>query len=147
MQYYTYVHTYILLHLPASLEQQQGKSGDVGAFGELFQLHHSVENAKRLTPFVNENDDQTQILTGNQQFHRLAIDKTKQLNKDMARLHVLKNRLITHDTTEEEILAQGKIELANVTITKLQKKLEMLYFSIARRTKEISSLAGWCTNF
>lgn len=97
---------------------------------------------------MNENDDQTQILTGDQQFHRLAIDKTKQLNKDMARLHVLKNRvIITQETTEEEILAQGKIELANVTLTKLQKKLEMLYFSITRRTKEISSLAGWYTNF
>lgn len=114
----------------------------------MFLLHHSVENAKRLIAFVNENDDQTQILTGDQQFHGLAIDKTKQLNKDMARLHVLKNRvIITQETTEEEILAQGKIELANVTLTKLQKKLEMLYFSITRRTKEISSLAGWYTNF
>lgn len=113
----------------------------------MFLLHHSVENAKRLIAFVNENDDQTQILTGDQQFHGLAIDKTKQLNKDMARLHVLKNRvIITQETTEEEILAQGKIELANVTLTKLQK-LEMLYFSITRRTKEISSLAGWYTNF
>ena len=46
--------------------------------------------------------------------------------------------------TEEEVLAKGKIEHAKVIQNNLQTKLEMLYFSIARRLKEISSLAGWC---
>ena len=46
--------------------------------------------------------------------------------------------------TEEEILAQGiaqgKVQLAKVTVAKLQERLEMLYFSVTRRIKEISCL-------
>ena len=44
--------------------------------------------------------------------------------------------------TEQQILSQGKDQLARMTLMKLQKQLEMLYFSVAKRTKEISSLAG-----
>ena len=60
-------------------------------------------------------------------------------------MRVLKTSVLSRQNgTEEEILAQGKVELAKVTVTGLQMKLEMLYFSITRRLKEISSLAGLC---
>ncbi|CAB4029371.1 Hypothetical predicted protein [Paramuricea clavata] len=81
-------------------------------------------------------------MLGNQQFHQVAADQTKELDKNMARLRVLKTSLLSQrNSTEEEILAQGKVEFAKVTVTGLQMKLEMLYFSITRRLKEISSLA------
>ncbi len=44
--------------------------------------------------------------------------------------------------TDQQVLLQGKDHLARITIKKLQRQLEMLYFSVAKRTKEISSLAG-----
>jgi hypothetical protein len=111
--------------------------------GEFYLLYHTVQNAQRLTAFVNANDDQTRIMLGNQTFHQFAADKTKELDKNMARMRVLKTTLLSRqNSTEEEILEQGKVELARVTVTGLQMKLEMLYFSIARRLKEISSLAG-----
>ena len=125
-------------------EQQRGKNGEVGDLGEFYLLYHTVKNAQRLTEFVCANDDQTRIMLGNQQFHQVAADQTKELDKNMARLRVLKTSLLSQqNSTEEEILAQGKVELAKVTVTGLQMKLEMLYFSITRRLKEISSLAGW----
>ena len=125
--------------------QQKGKKGEVGELGEFYILHHTVQNAQRLTAFVNANDDETRIMLGNQQFHQFAADKTKELHKNIARMRVLKTSVLSRQNgTEEEILAQGKVELAKVTVTGLQMKLEMLYFSITRRLKEISSLAGLC---
>ena len=102
-----------------------------------------MQNAQRLTAFVKANDDQTRIILGNRQFHQIAADKTKELDKNIARMRVLKTTLLSRqNSTEEAILAQGKVELARVMVNGLQMKLEMLYFSIARRLKEISSLAG-----
>ena len=108
-------------------------------------LHHAVQNTERLMAFVSANDDQTQTLIGDQHFHRLADNKTNQLEKNMTRLRELKTRFFSvGNITEEEILAQGiaqgKVQLAKVTVAKLQKRLEMLYFSVTRRIKEISSL-------
>ena len=124
-------------------DQQRGKNGEIGDLGEFYLLHHTVQNAQHLTEFVNANDDQTRIMLGNQKFHQFAADKTKDLDKNMARMRALKTSLLSQlCCTEEDILAQGKVELAKVTVTGLQMKLEMLYFSIARRLKEISSLAG-----
>ncbi|XP_028403981.1 uncharacterized protein LOC114526580 isoform X2 [Dendronephthya gigantea] len=59
----------------------------------------------------------------------------------MERLRVLSSELLNSTVTEEELLARGKVELAKVTLSRLQRKLEMLYFSITRRMKEISALA------
>lgn len=111
---------------------------------EFFHLHHEIQNAQHLTAFVTANDYQTRILLGNQQFHRLACEKTKELEKNIAKLYTLRSRLLSgQNATEDELLAEGKVKLAKVTISRLQAKLEMLYFSITRRVKKISSLAGW----
>ena len=73
----------------------------------------------------------------------MAHNKTKELEKNKARLQQLRNKLKCQDNeTEQQILLQGKDQLARITIRKLQKQLEMLYFSVAKRTKEVSSLAG-----
>ena len=134
---------YLFAFFSTFLEQQAGLNTGVGELEELFLLHHAVQNAERLTAFVSANDDQTQTLIGDQHFHRLASNKTNQLEKNMARLRELKTRFFSvGNITEEEILAQGKVQLAKVTVAKLQKRLEMLYFSVTRRIKEISSLAG-----
>ena len=112
---------------------------------ELFVLHNMVKNAQHLNAFVSANDEQTRVLLGNQQVHEIAVGNTKDLEKNMVRLRILKSRLFNGENgTEEEVLAKGKIAHAKVIQNNLQTKLEMLYFSIARRLKEISSLAGWC---
>lgn len=100
-------------------EQQRGKNGEVGDLGEFYLLYH-MQNAQRLTEFVCANDDQTRIILGNQQFHQVDADQTKELDKNMARLRVLKTSLLSQqNSTEEEILTQGKVELAKVTVTGL----------------------------
>lgn len=93
--------------------------------------------------FLSANDDQTQTLVGEKDLLRMAHNKTKELEKNKARLQRLRNKLkCQNNITEQQILLQGKDQLARITIMKLQKQLEMLYFSVAKRTKEISSLAG-----
>ena len=83
------------------------------------------------------------MLVGEKDVRRLAHNKTNELEKNKARLEKLKDKLMHQDNlTEQQILLQGKDQLARVTIMKLQKQLEMLYFPIAKRTKEISSLVG-----
>ena len=125
------------------LEQQTGLLASPTALEEYFLLYHKVENAERLKTFVNANDDQTQTLVGEKDLLRMAHNKTKELEKNKARLQQLKNKLMCQDNlTEQQILSQGKDQLARMTLMKLQKQLEMLYFSVAKRTKEISSLAG-----
>ena len=113
------------------------------ALEEIFLLHHKVKNAERLKIFVSTNDDQTQTLVGEKDLLRMAHTKTKELEKNKARLHQLMDTLMRQENlTEQQILLQGKDQLARITITKLQKQSEILYFSVAKRTKEISSLAG-----
>ena len=90
---------------------------------------------------MNANDEQTRVFLADQQVHEIAVGKTKDLENNMARLRILKSRLFNGENgTEEEVLAKGKIEHAKVILNNFQTKLEMLYFSIARRLKEISSL-------
>ena len=126
-----------------SLEQQTGLLACPTALEEFFLLHHKVENAERLKIFLSANDDQTQTLVGEKDLLCMAHNKTKGLEKNKARLQQLRNKLKCQDNeTEQQILLQGKDQLARITIRKLQKQLEMLYFSVAKRTKEISSLAG-----
>ena len=52
-------------------------------------------------------------MLGNQQFHQIAADKTKELDKNIARMCVLKTTLLSRQNSiEEEIL-----ELATVMVT------------------------------
>lgn len=113
------------------------------ALEEAFILHQKIENAERLKTFVDANDNEIQTLVGEKDFLRMAQEKTKELEKNKARLLQLKNTLMrASNITEQQILLQGKDQLARFTIMKLQKKLEMLYFSVTKRSKEISCLAG-----
>ena len=96
------------------LKQQIGKNDNIQEL-ELFVLHNMVKNAQHLNAFVSANDEQTRVLLGNQQVHEIAIGKTKDLEKNMARLHILKSRLFNGENgTEVEVLAKGKIEHAKV---------------------------------
>ena len=74
------------------LEQQTGLLASPTAFEEYFLLYHKVENAERLKTFVNANDDQTQTLVGEKDLLRMAHNKTKELEKNKARLQQLKNK-------------------------------------------------------
>ena len=87
------------------LEQQAGLLSSPSAFEEAFVLHQKIENAERLKTFVDANDDETQTLVGEKDFLRMAQDKTKELEKNKARLLQLKNTLM-HDSniTEQQIL-------------------------------------------
>ena len=137
-----------LIFFVVSLEQQIGVSSLKGAAEEFFLLHQTVENAQHLENFVRANDDQTQTLLGDRRFVHDAQNKVKQLERNATRLLELKRQLLDGHVTEEQLLEQGKSQLAKITVAKLQKRLEMLYFSVTRRTKEITSLAGeFCWGF
>ncbi|XP_046864374.1 uncharacterized protein LOC124458395 [Xenia sp. Carnegie-2017] len=122
-------------------EQQIGVSSLKGAAEEFFLLHQTVENAQHLENFVRDNDDQTQTLLGDRRFVHDAQNKVKQLERNATRFLELKRQLLDGHVTEEQLLEQGKSQLAKITVAKLQKRLEMLYFSVTRCTKEITSLA------
>ncbi|XP_046843637.1 uncharacterized protein LOC124437752 [Xenia sp. Carnegie-2017] len=119
-------------------EQQIGVSSLKSAAEDFFLLHQTVDNAQHLENFVKANDDQTRTFLGDRCFVHDAQNKVKQLEQNATRLLELKRQLLDGHVTEEQLLEQGKSQLAKITVAKLQKRLEMLYFSVTRRTKEIT---------
>jgi transcriptional regulator NrdR family protein len=60
------------------------------------------------------------------------------------RLNKIKERL--KHASEEKLLQEGKEKLVLNSILKLQRKAEIIYFSIQRRARDISKVAGMLQN-
>jgi transcriptional regulator NrdR family protein len=79
-------------------------------------------------------------LLGTDELHCAVQSKTTQLARMQHQFSKLKEKL--HHVTEEELLEEGKGKLLLNTMSKLQKKAEILYFSIQRRTRDVTKVAG-----
>lgn len=90
--------------------------------------------------FVKGNDQQTRDLVGAMEVHTLVQSKTTELKDMQQRFKKLEESLT--GIPQQELLSNGKQRVALVTIRKLQKKAEVLHFSIQRRTRDISKVAG-----
>lgn len=79
-------------------------------------------------------------LVGAMEVHTLVQSKTIELKDMQQRFKTLEESLTGR--SQQELLSNGKQRVALVTIEKLQKKAEVLHFSIQRRTRDISKVAG-----
>ena len=103
-----------------------------------------------LRGFLDETSDpQVQLMVGLQQLHQLASEHGKDLAKKERRLLALERGITEKEpsSTREAVLVQGKLAVAKNTTKHLRNRLDMLHFSIKRRSKEISALAGTLRHF
>ena len=103
-------------------------------------MFHQIRDATLLKSFLDGGDQQTRDLLGTVELHCTVQSKTTQLASMQKQLSQLREKL--HHVTEDELLEEGKEKLVLNSISKLQKKAEIMYFSIQRRTRDISKVAG-----
>ena len=103
-------------------------------------MFHQIRDATLLKSFLDGGDQQTRDLLGTVELHCTVQSKTTQLASMQQQLSQLKEKL--DHVTEDELLEEGKEKLVLNSISKLEKKAEMIYFSIQRRTRDISKVAG-----
>ncbi|XP_028415543.1 uncharacterized protein LOC114538615 [Dendronephthya gigantea] len=117
-----------------------GKSEqEYGDAENYFILYHQIRDATLLKSFVEGGDRQTRDLLGNVELHSTVESKTSQLCSLQQQLSKIKEKF--QQVSEEKLLEKGKEELILKSILKLQRKAEIIYFSIQRRARDISKVA------
>jgi hypothetical protein len=127
-----------------SVVENRDKSADkIGECEKYFLLYHQVKDANLLEAFSSASDEQTHNLIGYTQMHCLVNTKRKNLDKMKEELKEIETSVMEREEGSiEDLLLVGKQCLAITTMQNLQRRAEILYFSLQKRAADVSKLVG-----